>query len=390
MVKVCMVAYSNYSTDTRMRREVEALVERGDMVDLICLGERDEVNPEYKNGVRTFKISLPRYRGSNTRMYVSSYLHFFCAALLKLTRLQLKYSYQIIQVHTMPDFLVFTAIVPKLLGAKVIIDVHELTPELYQSKFGTNSKHPVIHFITWVERCSIGFAHRAIAVHRPHLEALCSHGNPRQKFIILMNLPDPKIFSEVNDIYHENQKKFELIYHGMLAERTGLGIAIQAVAKLHKEIPNIHLKIIGFGDALPSLYKTVEIEEAQACVEIHPFMPLEELVPIIAKADVGIVPLIYDDFTRFMLPVKLLEYVAMGKPVICSRTATIEAYFNDAMIQFCSPGNVSELTGAIRDLYEHPEKRKLLSAAASQFTREYNWEKHKYTYFQLIDSLANK
>ena len=73
--------------------------------------------------------------------------------------------YDIIQVHTMPDFLVFAALVPKLFGAKVILDVHDLMPELYMCKFRAGPRHFIIRLITWVERRSIGFAHQAIAVH---------------------------------------------------------------------------------------------------------------------------------------------------------------------------------------------------------------------------------
>jgi glycosyltransferase involved in cell wall biosynthesis len=386
-----MVAYTDYPSDTRVRREAEALVERGDTVDVICLGDRDEANPEYKNGVRMIKISFPHYQGTKSGRYMAAYLYFFCAALLKLTKMHFKYSYQVIQVHTMPDFLVFTAIVPKLLGAKVILDVHDLMPELYQSKFGSNKRHLFIRFLKWVERRSISFADRAIAVHQPHLEALCSHGNPSQKFIVLLNLPDMKIFTNQRNNQPQGHPGLELIYHGMVAKRNGLEIAIQAISTLRDDFKQLKLKIIGDGDDILRLSELVtELGLLDMVQIVRCMMPIEKLVPIINDADVGIVPILNDEFTRYMLPTKLLEYVAMGKPVICSRTATIEAFFNDTMVLFVTPGNVSELAEAIRELYEHPEKRKQLSEAASQFTWEYNWEKQKQTYYQLIDSLVNK
>src|SRR5664279_5319715 len=190
MVRICMVAYTNYSTDTRVRREAEALIERGDTVDVICLGKEGELNPEYKNGVRMIKIILPRYRGSNSRTYLASYLHFFFSALLKLASLQHKNSYQVIQVHTMPDFMVFTAIIPKLMGAKVILDVHDLMPELYMCKFRSGPRHFIVWLITWIERRSIAYADKAISVHIPHRDALVGHGNAEQKFTVLLNVPD--------------------------------------------------------------------------------------------------------------------------------------------------------------------------------------------------------
>jgi glycosyltransferase involved in cell wall biosynthesis len=389
MVRVCMVAFTHYPTDTRVRREAEALVDRGDQVDVIGLHMSGKEKVCKLNGVRLNQISIGRYRGSNTYFYLINYIIFFIAASIRLISLHAKNSYHLIQIHTMPDFMVFVALIPKILGAKVILDVHDLMPELYCSKFILKDTNWIIRFITWIERCSISFAHAAIAVHQPHLDALVHHGNPGNKFTILMNLPDPKIFPKGYVNCNENHRGFEMIYHGTVAERNGLVIAIQAVAKLQKEIPDLQLKIIGVGDALPNLRNMVESEGLQDSVKIHPWVPLEELVPIITKADVGIVPILYDDFTRYMLPVKLLEYATVGIPVICSRTETIQAYFDDSMVAYFTPGDVGKLIECIRDLYHHPKRREELRANAGRFNQEFNWTKQKQVYYDLIDHLAS-
>ena len=123
------------------------------------------------------------------------------------------------------------------------------------------------------------------------------------------------------------------------------------------------------------------------CVCLEGAVPLEALPGAIGDADVGIVPLLYDDFTRIMLPAKLLEYVALGKPVICSRTSTIEAYFDDSMVLYVTSGDAKELAEGIRFLYEHPEKREQLIASADRFNREYDWQRQKQLYYSLLDDL---
>ena len=388
MARVCMVAYTHYQTDSRVRREAEALVERGDTVDFICLDNGNEKNPEFYHGVRLLKVPIGRYRGSDATMYLASYLQFFLAASIKLAKLQLKNSYQVIQVHTMPDFMVFVAIIPKLLGAKILIDVHDLMPELYQSKFGFTEEHLFIRFITWIERLSIGFANRAIAVHKPHFEALCLHGNPSEKFILVHNLADMKIFARETDRQIRNESSFELIYHGTVSKRHGLDVAVRAVSALHGKIEGLKLSIIGDGDDIPHINALVKELNVGDLVHISQGMiPLDEVVCQIRSADVGIVPILYNNFTKYMLPVKLLEYVAVGKPVICSRTETIETYFDDSMVQYFSPGNVTELAENILFLYQNPDRRSELIENANQFNRAYNWEKQKLDYYDLIDSL---
>lgn len=390
MTRVCMVAYTHYQFDSRVRREAEALVQRGDTVDFICLEDENGENPEYHNGVRLIKISSKRYRGSDAKMYLTSYLYFFLAVTFKLAELHLKNSYQVIQVHTMPDFMVFVAILPKLLGAKVLLDVHDLMPELYQSKFGFSETHFLIRFITWIERISIGFADQAIAVHQPHLDALCRHGNPAGKFTLLLNLPDMKIFRNEVDDLPETKTSFDLIYHGTVSRRHGLEIAIQAVLALREKIKELKLSIIGEGDDISRLTQMVKALDILDHVQIRKSVPLDELVCQIRNADIGVIPLLYDDFTKYMLPVKLLEYVALEIPVICTKTETIETYFDNSMIQYFPSGSVTELANDILFLYQNPDRRRELVANASKFTQAYNWEKQKQSYYQLIDALLEK
>ena len=389
-MKICMIAYTHYPTDSRVRREAEALVDRGDKVVVICLGEKHTAEQETLNGVTMEKIRHGRYRGGNALQYIIAYLKFFFAASFRVTRLYLKNRYPVIQVHTMPDFMVFTTMIPRLLGAKIILDVHDLMPELYQSKFGYSAKHPIIRALVWSENASIWFAHKAIAVHTPHLEALVSHGNRKDKFIELLNLPDEKLYTkEDTSIAPETDKTFRLVYHGTISRRHGLDVAIRAVAAVEDAIPNIRFEITGDGDDVDRIISLTADLTLTNIVKINKGMvPMEELVPRLRQAHIGIVPIILDSFTQYMLPVKLLEYTALGVPVICTRTKTIETYFDESMVAFFSSGNPDELASHILVLYQDSKKRENQAQQAERFLHTYNWQSQKNKYIQLIDSLA--
>jgi glycosyltransferase involved in cell wall biosynthesis len=387
MNRICMITFSYYPEDIRICREAEALIEKGDMVDVICLKKREESTNEVKNGVKIFRLSTGRYRGSNKGIYLLKYLQFFIAATIQLLVLHLKKHYHIIQIHTMPDFLVFTAIIPKLMGSKIILDVHDLVPELYQTKFGLENSHWLIRFFTWVERNSIRFADRAISVSKPHLNVLIRHGNPEGKFIIFLNLPNPKFSLNRSKVPLRDHRGFRIVYHGTVSRRYGLDIVIQSLASIKDEVEGLEFQIIGQGEELPHISKLVNDLGMHDCVTIHEWMPPEEFIPIILDADIGIVPILDDDFTKHALPVKLLEYVALGKPVICSRTAAIQAYFDDSMLQYFTAGSVAELTENICLLYKNPDKREQLVKNADEFNQEYSWERQKQAYFQMMDEL---
>lgn len=388
MARVAMVAFTHYTGDSRVRREAEALVQRGDTVDVIALQEEGMGAEAERNGVRVVPVRVSRYRGNSGLSYIIQYLDFFVRGCIKLTTLHLKHRYQIVQVHTMPDFMVFVAMVPRLLGAKVILDVHDLMPELYMCKFGVSAKHPIIRLLTAMERWSVAFAHRAIAVHEPHRDALLSHGC-RDKFITLLNVPDRGLFGERREGNGGMDGAFRLIYHGTIARRHGLEVAIRGIALLREEVPEIRLDVIGEGDDRDRLVELVSALKLDDHVQFSDGrVALEELPARICEADLGIVPLLDDPFTRFMLPVKMLEYMGLGVPVIASNTETIRHYCTEKMVAFCVPGDVEDFADRVLELYRDPAQRQALVVNANAFSDQMTWQGEREKYYALVDSLS--
>ena len=139
--RICMIAYTHYRYDPRVRRAAEAFASRGDTVDFISLSEDSTSDEETINRVRITPLGLGKYRGSNVGNYVFGYIRFLLAASWTVMRRHLQNRYDVIYVHTMPDFMVFASLPAKLMGAKVILDVHDTMPELWQSKFGVSERN---------------------------------------------------------------------------------------------------------------------------------------------------------------------------------------------------------------------------------------------------------
>jgi glycosyltransferase involved in cell wall biosynthesis len=241
MKKICMVAYTNYLSDARPRREAEALTSRGDQVDFIALGEKDRPSFETVQGVRVFRMKQLRYRGGGGLSYGLSYLRFLCAATLKLLRLFRKEKYDIVYVHTMPDLLVLVGLIPKLLGASIVLNIHDMMPELYMSKFGISEKHLLIRLLAFQEQVSIRLADKVISVHDPHRDVLCRRGAPPEKITVIPNVPDPRIFR--GDTAAPAQSgTFRIVYHGTIARRLGLDLGVRAFTKAAEVLPRRGLR----------------------------------------------------------------------------------------------------------------------------------------------------
>jgi glycosyltransferase involved in cell wall biosynthesis len=384
-----MIAFTNYPGDTRVRREAEALVARSNRVDVICPWTPSLGGQHSLEGVRIYPTGrLEQENELSPLAYIVRDVTFLVRAAYVALRLHRRNRYDVVQVHTMPDYLVAAAVFPKLMGASVLLDVHDLVPELYAAKFGLDENSRVIRLIRFVERRCVGYADHALAVHRPHLDALVRHGNPEQKFSIVMNAPDPKFFTR-RGAGRPASDRFVLLYHGTISRRHGLENAVRAVEIARRTYDDIRLEIVGDGDDVVRLSALVDELGLRDAVDIQRGLrPIEELRPILDRASAGIVPIVDNAFTRYMLPVKLLEYVALGIPVISSSTPTIRAYFDETMVSFFRPGDEADLAAKIVALRADADSRMRLAERADVFLEEHSWERERGRYCDLVESLA--
>ena len=389
MKKICMVAYTNYLTDARPRREAETLVRRGDHVDFIALAEEGRPLMETVEGVKLFRVRQMRYRGSSGLSYLLNYLRFLCAATLKLMRLFRRERYDIIYVHTMPDLIVLVGLIPKLFGARIVLNIHDMMPELYMSKFGISEKHVLIRLLAWQEQFSIRLADKVICVHDPHRNVLCRRGAPRAKITVLPNVPDPLVFRNTNTA-HQEDSSFRIVYHGTIARRLGLDLAVRAFAKAAGSCPGARFDIFGDGDARNEVEAQIKTFGVEDRVYFSKKMfCVESIAEIIQGASVGLIPNRRDLATEYMLPVKMLEYVHFGIPVIAPRLLTIQYYFGEDQVAYYEPGDVDELAATICRLYADPGERAELARKAAKFAKVLSWETLKVKLYQVIDDGLN-
>ena len=384
MSRFLMIAYTTYIHDGRVKRHAEALAERGDHVDVICLA--DELQPAVFAGVNLIGLEMPRYRGASRSAYVNSYFRFFAMAAKKALLLSLKERYDVVIVCTMPDAVVVTAILPKLLGSKVVLDIHDTMPELYRDKFGGARGAVGGKLLLWEERLSAWWADCVLAVHDLHKERLEQAGIPARKIRVVTNTPDPRIF-----VPHQSRlaprEGFTIACHGTLTHRMGLDLAIRAMAMLHDRYPALRLAVIGNGDYAAAARALVDQLGLADRVTFHDAVPVERLPEMLAAAEIGLVPNRPSSATHLMLPVKMLDYATLGIPVIASRLRTVEHYFGDRAVEFFEPGNAEDLARTIERLYLDPALRAELVANGRHAIERLSWDAQRAQYINVIDSL---
>lgn len=387
MVDVLMAAYTNYRRDPRVRREAEALVAAGHRV--VFLARRQAREPDRENiaGVEVVKLRGLSGKCTSIVEYVFDYTAF--AAQLCLHLIAHPRRYRLIHINNMPDYLVFAAWLPRMLGRPVIHDVHDLMPELYAEKFASGDRHWAVRVLKAQERWAGGFATAVLTVEARLKDILAARGIDENKIHVLMNLPDERVFSPRPPLAKPADAPFVMVYHGTLARRLGLDLAIEAVARVRPAIPRVELRIIGAGEErerLVELSRTLGLEDAVRFSD--GYVPLERIPALIGDADVGVIPLRVCSGTDVMLPTKLLEYVSVGIPCIVPRTVTIDRYFDADMVEFFEAENVESLAAAMVRLFQDPAHRARLSRGATErFGRLYSWRVHKDVYTNLVARL---
>ncbi len=388
MATVLMAAYTNYSRDPRVRREAEALVEEGHRVVFIARGQPGQPRRETIMGVDVRRTRARSHKPDSVAAYLADYLLFFLQICAHMTAHPLRY--RLIHVSNMPDFLVLAAWLPRALGVPVIHDVHDPMPELYMEKFHVGARHWVIRLLASQEWMAGRFATQVLTVEERLKDVLSQRGIPRNKISVLFNLPDERIFAPPREPRTRRPgAPFVLAYHGTLAHRLGLDIAVEAMPVLCERIPDIELRIIGDGEAREELARrAADLGVASRVAFSDGFVPVEEIPYRLADVDVGVIPMRISSATELMLPTKLLEYVQMGIPCVVPRTQTIMRYFDAAMVQFFDADDPTSFAGAVEDLYAHPDKRLELGQAAWMgFGAKYRWNEHKRVYTNLVERL---
>ena len=372
---VCMVAYTQYATDARVRREAETLASHGFHVR--CLTNRNGAAPRKftLEGVEVEELDVPKYRGKSTAAYMASYLRFLLSSSAACLRLLRRGELDVVHVHNLPDFLVFAALVPRLAGSKVVLDIHDSVPETFEAKF--SGRRLLQKALRLEERLSALVAHRVICVNHPQRATLVGRGLRESKTFISMNVPDPRIFVQQREQGTERvgpRDAFDIVYHGTMADRLGVDLVIQAIGRLRERVPGLRLHLWGNGDDLPAFQRLAQSLGLEDSVRFVPGgYPLHELPGRLAGMDAGIVGNRRSVACDLMLPVKLMEYVSLGIPAVVPRLRTIQHYFPEHMVAFYEPEDIDSMAEAILRLSCSPELRTRQAADARAFIDEHGW-----------------
>jgi len=384
----CAVAYSIYEYDGRVRRETEALRREGYDVDVICLGEKGKPGQAVMDGVRLHRVQRREVNERYLVQYICRLARFFLVAFFKLTLLSLKNRYALIHVHNLPDFLVFTTVVPKLRGAKVILDIHDVLPEFYARKFAVPMSHGCVRLLIFLERLSMRYADHVLTVTDIWRERLMERGVAPDKCSVILNAPDEQLFPQSMFPIRNNGAPIKLIYTGTLKEHSGIDVILRALHRLKSASAAVLLDVYGMGEEKDRLLRQVQSLGIQDMVHFHDAVPIAHMRDVLARSDIGIDPKKAGIYSGETLSVKSMEFLATGVPAIVSKTRAASLYYDDSMVAFFQPEQPDDLARLIVELSRSPERREMQRRNGRKFFAMHSWSVYRSKYLAIVRDLA--
>lgn len=372
--RICIVRQQDVY-ELPVRREAEAFRDAGFDVHVILMVGSDGTGSQMVDGVRLHRLRGQRRRGS-IGQYLLEYGAFFVVASVKLTRLHLRHRFDVIQVNTMPDFLVFASLLPRLLGARVTVFMKEPAPELATTLYGHGLGARVLRWLLRIaEQRAISYADRAFTVTQELKDAEVARGADETKIHVVLNGPkEANLVDARNPSHGPDTDVFTLLSHGTIEDRYGHDVLLEAVAIARERVPELRLRITGAGTGVPRLLRMVDELDLDSEVEFLGWLSLEDLVAEIASADVGVISLKDSPYSNLVHTNKMYDYVLFDVPVIASRLRSVANYYDGSCIRYFEPDDPHSLAEAITDLHDDADKRQaMVKNARDLYEREYRW-----------------
>lgn len=389
-----MVVHAYYHGDARVRRYAESLAAAGHHVEVLSLRQPGTPSRETTAGVAVSKLPPRRRRGGVLR-YIFEYTAFSLLAFFVLAWRARRYD--VVHVHNMPDFLAFAALVPRLFGAKVVIDVHDLMPEVYCSKFHCGLGHPAIWPIRLQEWLSHRFASAVVFATEQFRTRGVARGTVRAAdSIVVMNAPDTQLFDRDKHPWRgpEDTSACHILYLGTISHRHGVDQCVRVLPLLKDRIPGLRLVVHsklseGEGKPLAELRSLAAELGVSDLLLLRDPVPLQDVPAVISRASVGVFTPHLDVHIDMALSLKVPEFVAMDLPIVAVRTSIMCSLFREDEVLMFADGDLPAFAECLWRLHTQPGMGQDMAQRARRFLQEHAWEREFDGYLRLLGRLTD-
>lgn len=346
-----------------MRQEAEALVGAGHRVTVVSPTGADHDSPdELLAGVRAVRFPAPP-EGGGAAGYLKEY-----AVALRRMRAAMRRALggrtpDLVICANPPDFLVLLALGAARRGARIVFDHHDLSPELFEAKFGRRG--PFHRVLLAAERFAFRRADVVLSSNDSYARIARERGGvPPERVFVVRNGPDPaRLFPVDPDPELRRGRRHLVLWLGRMSEQEGLGVVVDAAERLARD--DVTFALVGPGDARARIQAEVERRGLAGMFDLPGPVGDDGVRAYLSTADVCLSVDPSSEMNERSTMIKVLEYMAMGRPVVQFPLEEMRLVCGDATV-YAREGDAADLAARIGELLNDPERRGALGAAARE------------------------
>lgn len=371
-----MLVENNYPQDTRVRNEATLLAAAGYDVSVICLRKRGQPAMEIVDGVHAFRVPrlelfkktpdgkigvVGRIIGKIKSVigYVSEYSYFTTACFVMSCYVFMRRGFDAIHAHNPPDTLFMVALPFRLIGKKFVFDHHDLCPELYKSRFGTQDCLPT-RLLGLAEWCTLKLANITIATNQSYKEIQLTRGrkDPNAIFVVRNGPGAVRMVAVPPSQRLRSMNKCILAYVGCLNPQDGVDYLLRSLSHLkhHLKRVDFHCVIMGSGDSLEDLRSLAKELDISDVVELPGFVSEDDLRANLSAADICMDPDPSSPLNDVSTWIKIMEYMAYAKPIVTFDLKETRVSAQEAAL-YVPPNDEIRFAQAVATLMDDPAAR---------------------------------
>lgn len=344
---------------------------------------------ELRDGVEIRRFPLAGHEGGLVG-YAREYGQALWRTMRLVEQLSRERPFDVVHACNPPDFLLFAAWRAKRAGARLVFDHHDLTPELFLSRYG--KRHRWLYRLSLaLERLCYAAADVVIATNESYRTVALTRGHKRAgEVFVVRNGPDLERFRPLDaDPTLKRGRSLLIGYVGYLGLQDGVDHALHALALLRRHRDDWHVIVAGDGDALPELRRLTAELGLEDRVEFAGWLDHAQIARLLSSADVCLEPAPRSPLNDVSTMIKIADYMSMSRPVVAFDLRESRFTAGDAAV-YAEPNDVASYAARIEELLADPERRAEMGRIGRErVEREFSWEHSERNLEAAYSSLLN-
>jgi len=347
--------------DRRVWQEALALTANGYQVSIICpKGRGYDSSYEVLEGIHVYRHPLP-FEADSAMGYALEYSSSLLMELWLAVRIAVTRGFDVIHACNPPDTIFIIGRLFKLFGKRFIFDHHDINPELYEAKF--NRRDVWYRLLCRLERWTFAAADASIATNESYRNiAIDRAGMDPERVFVVRSGPDLRRVQHLPPRPElRNGRKFLAGYVGVIGKQEGLDLLLEAVHFMRRRLDrdDVQFVIIGDGTELPVLRAMSTRLELDDCVQFTGRVSDEDLWQILGTADICLNPDRANPMNDKSTMNKILEYMALGKPIVQFDLTEGRYSAGDASL-YAKPNDIEDFARRIVELLDDAPRRAVM------------------------------